>query len=151
MTALPLRLRVALWAWARALPLFARGSRMDRLLAVATPAAGDTPYSGITADSIVAAVKRVTARPWRMRGTRCLREGVLAFRFLRLAGHDAVIAFGVERDSIANGAIRAHCWVTIEGRCVINPPYPGIIPIMTHDGVSRAAGGLEIPKGAAWR
>lgn len=151
MSALPLRLRAALWAWARALPLFARGSRMDRLLAVAMPPPGETPYAGLDVDTIVAAVKGATARPWRMRGTRCLREGVLAFRFLRLAGHPAIITFGIERDSVAAGAIRAHCWVTVEGRCVINPPYAGIVPIMSHDGVSRAAAAPEIPAGAAWR
>jgi hypothetical protein len=149
-TTLPFRLRLALWGWARALPFFARGSRMDRLLAVAMPAPGVTPYAGIEADAIVDAVKRATARPWRMRGTRCLREGVLAFRFLRLAGHPAVIAFGVERDSIGAAALKAHCWVTVDGRCVINPPYAGIVPIMTHDGVSRGANGPTIPAGAAW-
>jgi hypothetical protein len=147
----PLRFRLALWGWARALPFFARGSRLDRLLAVSMPPPGAVPYPGLTVETVVAAVKRATARPRRMRGTRCLREGILAFRFLRLAGHPAVIAFGVERDSVGTTGLKAHCWVTVDGRCVINPPYPGIVPVMTHDGVSRPASGPAIPSGAAWR
>jgi hypothetical protein len=132
------------------LPFVARGSRMDRLLAASMPAPGVVRYPDLSIETVVDAVKRATARPWRMRGTRCLREGVLAFRFLRLAGHPAVIAFGVERDSIGSKSLKAHCWVTVDGRPVINPPYPGIVPVMAHDGVSRAADGPAIPAGAAW-
>ena len=103
---------------ARLLPLrLRRDLPFERMLALATPPAG-TPWRGLDAAGIAAQVNRAVRHPILMRDRRCLREGVLCFRFLRAAGFDPRLHFGVDPASVAAGGGRrlaAHCWVTLDG------------------------------------
>ncbi|TIS71759.1 MAG: hypothetical protein E5W99_27790, partial [Mesorhizobium sp.] len=45
-----------------------------------------TPYRGLPCSYVVGRVNRTVRHPWVMRDRRCLREGLLGFRFLRMAG-----------------------------------------------------------------
>jgi transglutaminase superfamily protein len=44
--------------------------------------------------------------------SRCLTRGVTLYRFLRRAGADVSLRFGVGR---MDGAIAAHCWIVYQG------------------------------------
>lgn len=133
---LPARFRLHLWLAARLLPVRAKRRPIETLLIDATPPAESLPYRGLAAEPIVAAVRRTLARPWRMRGRRCLREGLIAFRFLRLAGHPAVLHFAVASPSPAD-RLKAHCWVTLGGHCILDGPREGMVPLFAWDGEAR--------------
>lgn len=118
---LPLRLRCRLWWLARTLPVFVRRRSLLELLRQATPAAPDPRWRPEAAAAVVPVLAAVS-RPWRMRGRRCLREGLLAYRFLRLAGHPATIHFGVLAGGAPGERTRAHCWVSVADEVLVNPP-----------------------------
>jgi hypothetical protein len=68
-----------------------------------------------------------------MRDRRCLREGLLAFRFLSMAGYGPVLRFGVQRGSAARGQrLSAHCWIEVENETMLNPPLPDTVEILCH-------------------
>jgi hypothetical protein len=126
--------RLHLWIAARLLPVGAKRRTIEQLLAKARPRAGYVPYRGIDAEKILTAVRATTSRPWRMRGRRCLREGLLGFKFLRLAGFTPVLHFGIEPGSIPADHLRAHCWITLAGSCVLNAPSETMVPLFSWDG-----------------
>ena len=61
-----------------------------------------------------------------MRDRRCLRQGILAFRYLKATGHEPVIHFGIEPVSLKDEKVRAHCWVTVNGTPVMSDRLPGM-------------------------
>lgn len=129
-----LRFRVALWLWARLLPVLAWERKLDSLLALSMPVSGTTPYRGLAADYIVRRVKKSTRRPWLMRDRPCLRDGVLALRFLRLAGYAPILHFGVDRESVTRDALSAHCWVALDRKTILNPPAPSMVEVLVYAG-----------------
>jgi len=120
--------RLSLSLWARLLPLLVRGHRLGELLRCAEPPPG-TPYRGLAARRIVRCVRRTCRRPWLMRAQPCLREGLLAYRFLRRAGYRPVLHFGVDRSSVTDTAMIAHCWITLDDQILLNPPPPRYVEI----------------------
>jgi hypothetical protein len=62
-----------------------------------------------------------------------LREGVLADRFLRLAGFEPELHFGVERQSIEQHTLKAHCWVVLDDKIILNPPATPMIEVLVRD------------------
>jgi transposase InsO family protein len=126
-----------LWLAARWLPIKAKRRGIERLLIAATPLRGRTPYRGLSAGEIVAAVRGTLARPWRMRGRRCLRSSLLAFRFLRLAGYPAVIHFAVAPSRAEADRLRGHSWVTLDGACLLDGPGLDMVGLFAWDGTLR--------------
>lgn len=122
-----------LWIAARLLPLYTRG-RLDRMLRRATPPSSARAKGEMPWDEIVHAVKRTVRNPWRMRGRRCLREGLLAFHYLKSAGYAPVLRFGLSPASLSQDRPRAHCWITLGDTCVLNPPEPGMVEVFAYDG-----------------
>ncbi|MEY4565995.1 MAG: hypothetical protein RLY14_965 [Planctomycetota bacterium] len=120
-------LRLHLGVLASILPDTSRRISLQRLLRLFTPNRPSRLYSGITEDQLMAVLKHRLARPWRMRGRRCLREGLLCFYFLRLLGVPAELHFGVFEE--ARHHEFAHCWVVVEGRCVTKPPEQHYVTI----------------------
>ncbi len=94
-------------------------------------------YAGLSAEYILKHVAQVTRRPYFMRERRCLRQGVLAFRFMKAAGHEVELHFGIDRIHLPD--IRAHCWIVHNGRVVLNPPDADTQPIFVHRGAASAA------------
>ena len=123
-----------LWIAARLLPLFTKRRPLAEILQRATPPDGERAFADYSSDRIVAAVKAVVARPWRMRGRRCLREGLLAFRYLSLAGYRPKLHFGLVPRSAMTPRPRAHCWVTLDGNTVLNPPQEPMLVLFEYDG-----------------
>lgn len=125
--------RANLWIAARLLPLFTHGD-LDDMLRRATPPLSARAYQDLSSQEIVEAVQRAVRKPWRMRGRRCLREGLLAFHYLTLAGHMPVLHFGLVPGSLTSDRPRAHCWITLAGACVLNPPDAGMVELFSYDG-----------------
>ena len=117
------------------IPDLARRLPLARLLALFTPRGPGRLYAGFTSDEIVHVVQRRLQRPWRMRRRPCLRLGLLLFHFLRLAGVPAVLHFCVYRQTLgpeSSGREQAHCWVTVDGRCIASPPEDEHVVILVH-------------------
>jgi hypothetical protein len=116
------------------LPMFTRRNDLEPLLLLATPTPGLRAYDDLAAGTIVQAVKASVARPWRMRGRRCLREGLLAFHYLALAGHAPLLHFGVVPQSLGGSKPSAHCWVSVGGEILLNPPARPMHELFVFDG-----------------
>lgn len=124
-----------LWASARLLPLVAKRGSLGKLLELATPDDSQTAdYSGMSHQEILGAVKAVTRRPWRMRGRRCLREGLLGYRFLAMAGYRPILHFGVIPSTMATDRPRAHCWISLDGEVVLNPATEPMLELFSYEG-----------------
>jgi hypothetical protein len=118
-----------LWTSARLLPL--RLSRKS-MTAVRNYAArtSSTPYAGLPAAYVVHRAWCTARRPLFMRDRRCLREGLLGYRFLCLAGYHPELRFGIDPESLETPVLKAHCWVCLDGRPVLSESHPGMIEIM---------------------
>ncbi|MBW7920657.1 MAG: lasso peptide biosynthesis B2 protein [Rubellimicrobium sp.] len=141
---LRLRLALELFWRARTLPLrLPHDLPFERMLALATPPDG-APLRGIGADEIARRVHRATRHPLLMRDRRCLREGVLCFRFLRMAGFDPRLHFGVDPASLGRPRLGAHCWVTLDDRTLAGDL--GVPMVALHvfggDSISQANGNV---------
>jgi hypothetical protein len=126
--------RSDLWVAARLMPMFTKRNDLEPLLLMATPAPGLRVYGDLTAPEIIDAVKASVARPWRMRGRRCFREGLLAFHYLTLAGHAPLLHFGVVPQSLSGKKPAAHCWISIDGKIMLNPPERPMHELFFYDG-----------------
>jgi hypothetical protein len=121
MSAAPLTLsqRLAVWARSVVLPDLSRRVSLATLLRWYTPRSTASSWTCRGPAEILAHVDHHLAGCRRMRGRRCLRRGLLAFYFLRLAGHPAVLHLGVF--ARPQGRTLAHCWVSV-GELVDDPP-----------------------------
>jgi Transglutaminase-like superfamily len=130
--------RVDLWVAARLMPMFTKRNDLEPILLMATPSPGRRAYADLEAGALVDAVKASVARPWRMRGRRCLREGLLAFHYLTLAGHAPLLHFGVIPQSLRGKKPAAHCWISVAGKIILNPPANGMHELFVYDGKTSA-------------
>ena len=128
--------RSDLWFAARLLPMFTKRDDLEPLLALATPAPDRRAHTDMDAETIVEEVKASVARPWRMRGRRCLREGLLAFHYLSLAGHAPQLHFGIVTQSLRGEKTSAHCWVSVGGKIILNAPHQPMHELFVYDGRS---------------
>jgi hypothetical protein len=141
---LDLRFRTALWIAARTMPLRVRGMGLKPLLELYEPG-GSRPFVGIAPAAMLEAVRRVTHHPWGMRDRRCLRQGLLAYRYLSMAGFSPALHFGVDRNSVSDPRISAHCWIVLDGKVVLNPPGDAMMTIFVYDG-PRSLAGARLPE-----
>jgi len=100
--------QAAAWYEARKMPLLSRNMSLSELLAWADRESS-LNLRGFEPDEIVRSVVKTTRRPWLMRRRRCLRQGVLAYRFLRASGRRPELHFGLDPASMHSPALRAHC------------------------------------------
>src|SRR5690349_18852824 len=126
-----LLLRADVWLWARVLPVLAFRRDLPSLLSVAcSPTA--KPYIGFAPEYVAKHVKRAVRKPWLMRNRQCLREGVLAYRFSRQAGHKPKLHFGIDRNSFDKSLLAAHCWVTVDDEIVLKAPGAEMIEVLVY-------------------
>lgn len=121
-------MRRLIWWHARLLPTLVRQRDLQSVLRYAD-VQPDPAFSGLPAEAIAAWIVAATRKPWLMRNRRCLRQGLLGMRFMRLAGHDPELHFGIDRRSLAEPAVAAHCWVVLGGKPVLNDILEGMEPI----------------------
>lgn len=130
--------RLHLWLSARLMPVLIGQRDFETVLKWA-PLQAPTPYRGLPSAYIVASVNRTVRHPWLMRDRRCLREGLLGFRFLRMAGFDPDLRFGVDAKSMQEPRLSAHCWVCLDDEPVVSDSLPGMVEIYRHHaGTARA-------------
>ncbi|WFP63222.1 lasso peptide biosynthesis B2 protein [Mesorhizobium sp. WSM4904] len=130
--------RVHLWLSARLIPVLVGRRDFEAVLKWA-PLDAPTPYRGLPSAYIVTRVNRAVRHPWLMRDRRCLREGLLGFRFLRMAGFDPELRFGVDAKSMHEPRLSAHCWVCLDGKPVVSDSLPDMVEIYRHPGGSQKA------------
>ncbi|UCI07705.1 lasso peptide biosynthesis B2 protein [Mesorhizobium sp. B1-1-8] len=123
--------RAHLWFSARLMPVLIGRRDFESVLKWA-PLSSPTPYRGLPATYVVTRVHRTVRHPWLMRDRRCLREGLLGFRFLGLAGFDPELRFGVDAKSMHEPRLSAHCWVCLDGKPVVSDSLPGMVEIYRH-------------------
>jgi Transglutaminase-like superfamily len=123
-----------LWARSAVLPDLTRAAPLKRVLAWYTPGRASAAWEGLSAAEILAYIDRHLAGCRRMRGRRCLRRGLLAFYFLRLAGHAPVLHLGVFAQ--AQGRTLAHCWTTV-GAILDDPPQAACVEVLQWRGEGR--------------
>lgn len=132
------RFQLDLWVSARALPIRIYGRPLSEILDMFRYPA--KPYRGLSIDYILSSTHRVLRRPFFMRDRRCLREGLLAFRFLEAAGFSPELHFGIDHRPLAGSDVRAHCWVVCGSRMVLNPPTGDMKEILVWPNVSPGSG-----------
>ena len=118
--------RWSVWLNAKALPFFVpKGLAFHRVVSLLarSPEGG---FGALPVQAVVDTVIWATKHPWLMRDRRCLRQGILAFRYLKATGHEPVIHFGIEPVSLKDEKVRAHCWVTVNGTPVMSDRLPGM-------------------------
>ena len=124
--------RLSLWCEARSMPFRLTPDRpLSWVLSFANRSDGRR-YHGLSTDYILKHVLDVTRRPYLMRDRRCLRQGLLAYQFLRRAGYDIELHFGIDRTHLAGGDMRAHCWIVRQGRAIFNEPPGDTQPLLVH-------------------
>jgi hypothetical protein len=132
-----LKFKTALWLWARWVPMLAWRRELQSLIDATAPPQR-VSFTHLPAAYIAKCVRRATRRPFVMRDRPCLREGLLAHRFLWLAGFHPELHFGVDPGSVTSDRLRGHCWVVLEGSIVLNPPERAMAEILVvrggHDG-----------------
>lgn len=122
-----------MWLWARMLPFLCVKTKSFAGILTVSKVGSSRRYRGMAVTEIVGKAKRASRHPWLMRDRRCLREGILAYRFLTLADVPAKIHFGVDRTTVSSPKLEAHCWVTVDDQPVINPPAPTMVTIYVRD------------------
>ena len=137
-----LRFKTALWLWARLVPVLAWRRDLPSLIDATAPPQRIS-FTQLSAGYIARRVRRATRRPIVMRDRPCLREGLLAYRFLRLAGYQPELHFGVEPSSVAENRLRAHCWVVLDGDIVLNAPEKDMVEILVVRGGHNGSAKLD--------
>jgi len=99
--------------------------RMARLLEPATPprAAADPR----TAEALARRIDRWLRTGWPLVRRGCLTRGLTQYRFLRQAGFDVSLRFGIGE---VNGRFEGHCWLVQDGRPFLEKQDPR--PIYTE-------------------
>ncbi len=117
-----------IWWQAQLLPFIVRSRDLQSVLRYAD-VAPDPAFAQVPAEAIARWIVAATKKPWLMRKRRCLRQGLLGMRFMRLAGHRPQLLFGIDQKSLGSGAVSAHCWVVLDGQAVLNDIHEGMVTI----------------------
>lgn len=126
------RFQLRLWWRARLMPLRLRGRSLEQVLQLAEASSSTGHLSGLSPEAIADRVRRTVRHPFLMRDRRCLREGLLTYRLLVETGWQPLLHFGVEPGTVSSARVRAHCWVTLEGRTVIGASDIPYVEILVH-------------------
>ena len=113
------------------IPLLVRVLSLKRILGLFTPSPLFQPYRRLSTEDLIHTVKNRLKRPVCMVRRACLREGLLIFYFLRLAGLESILHISVyPRDKC--GRLHAHCWITSFGRTVSSPPGLEMVKVLSY-------------------
>lgn len=129
-------LRMHVWIVATAVPLLVRLFPMRTLLRLATPRRRWRLYAGVTGERICLAVQSRLANPRMMRRRACLRQGLMLYHFLRLAGIPAVLNIGAWPPGRDARRLHTHCWVTVNDEPIAEADPADIPPgvLLSYNG-----------------
>lgn len=125
-------LRAHVWSAALLIPLLVKLLPLRWVLWLMTSSRWRRPYRGVPPEAILEAVRRRLARPRLMKRRACLREGLMLFHFLCLAGHEPEIHFAVFPPERPPRPAHAHCWVTLGSRECSAPPQKPFAEMMRY-------------------
>jgi len=126
-------LRILLEYEAKSLPFRIRFFSLATLMEFAdSPIIVHPKLFGLHPSDIISRILRTTRHPWLMKDRTCLRQGLLAYRFLRAAGFQPELHFGIDSESLHASVLRAHCWVVMDGKIVVNPPTAKMVRIFRY-------------------
>ncbi|MBM4042090.1 MAG: lasso peptide biosynthesis B2 protein [Planctomycetes bacterium] len=143
-----LLLRAHVWWVACLIPLLDRLLPLGGVLWVLTPSRWWHPYRGVAPEAIGELVRRRLARPRQMKRRACLRQGLMLFHFLCLAGREPVLHFAVFPAEPAPQPMHAHCWVTLDGQECSPPAQRPCAEMMRY---ARGTGARLLPPPGATR
>ncbi len=130
MTKFTLRVHVGLVA--TFIPLLVKFVPLKTLAKLLTPPTWLVIYRRIPAEFIVETVHRRLESPRNMKRRSCLREGLVLFHFLKLAGIPAVMHFCVYQQQENSPRMHAHCWVTVDDAAISSPPTDPHVIMFIH-------------------
>lgn len=128
--------RAEIWLQARLLPLLITNWDFKSALRY-SHAKPCLRFSNLSVEQIADWIVQATRHPIFMRDRRCLRQGLLGARFMRMAGHEPELHFGIDSCSLKKSRLNAHCWVVINGSEVLNTALDDMVVI--HIDTSNAA------------
>ena len=124
-------LRGHVWLVATFIPLLTRLLPLGRLLRLLTPSGRFTPYRNVQPERLIRIIRNRLNNPRNMRRRACLREGLMLFYFLKLAGAPAVIHIGLHPPD-ERPRLHGHCWVSLNGQAVSEPMASPSVTLLTH-------------------
>jgi Transglutaminase-like superfamily len=83
-----------------------------------------------SADAVAARVEALLARPTRLVRRSCLTRGVTRYWFLRRAGIDVELCFGMGRPR--GGEPAGHCWILLNGEPYLETTDPRPVFVETY-------------------
>jgi hypothetical protein len=83
-----------------------------------------------------------------MKRRKCLREGLLLFHFLRLAGQPAVLKIGVFPPGPDGARNHAHCWITLRDAALNAPPQGEVAVLLVHPREEASPSGGQATSGS---
>jgi hypothetical protein len=123
-------LRGHIWLLATLILLLVKIIPLKQLLRLLTPPPRFKPYAGTPPEEISRWVAHRLRQPRHMRRRACLRQGLILFHFLRLAGWPAVLHIGVFPPRLDARRMHAHCWVTLNGVPFSPPPEQPVATLL---------------------
>jgi len=130
-------LKTDIWLTARFVPAWIGWRDLAGILRVAD-ARKSKLYAEIDAETIARLALAATCKHWIMRNRRCLRQGIVGYRFLTKAGFYPELHFGVGATSTATAKTPAHCWVVLNGKPIINDNLEGMATMYIHKSPSES-------------
>ena len=116
--------------FATAVPLLLRFVKLPQLGDLLEPADPPAPPPDPAAvDRLVRRIDRLIRLGWPLVRRGCLVRGITRYRFLREAGVDVTLCFGIGRLP-GQESFTGHCWLEMDGRAVAEPQEPR--PIYTE-------------------
>ncbi|HUT37592.1 MAG TPA: lasso peptide biosynthesis B2 protein [Planctomycetota bacterium] len=135
-------LRAHVWWEACLILLLVKLLPLTWVLRLLSPPRWWHPYRGVSPDAIGELVRRRLARPRHMKRRACLRQGLMLFHFLCLAGHEPELHFAVFPAESPPRPMHAHCWVTLGGVACSPPAEPPCAEMMRY---ARGTGARLLP------
>lgn len=113
-----LHIRLVIWA----IPLMDRRLGFPDLACRLLSVGGRPIYRQVPLADIALMVRTALLRPRMMRRRSCYRLGLATGHFLRLAGHQVELHFAVAPPETDQSRLHGHCWVTLSGVAITDPP-----------------------------
>ena len=106
-------------------PLLLRLLELERLgrWLEPTPAARIPRPGRRTAEDLVRRIDRLLRLGWPLVRRGCLVRGLTLYRFLRKAGFDVSLCFGIGRPE-GEADFTGHCWIEMDGRALAEKQEP---------------------------
>jgi hypothetical protein len=103
-----------------AVPLLVRRGP-ERMAALLEPASPPRPADPVGAEALALRIDRWLRAGWPLVRRGCLTRGITRYWFLRRAGFDVSLRFGIGE---VNGRIEGHCWLVRDGRPFLESRNP---------------------------